>query len=526
MRVLVIGNIASVHIYNFIRYTILKMPADEVVLFNTNVSDLHGQTNYIEYYQKKNVRLFAVSGYFDNLASGYTELKSIGHFDVCHIHFLDRPAMLIGKLIARYCNVIIANYWGSDWLRADSRLRCLQEELLDISDYIVSDSRQICYQLREYYTGKFDSLIRFARFNVPVIELLRQNKVNENRKKQFRQKYTIPEDKLTIVVGYNGGTAHQHLRIIDAIEKISHELKMSIFIIIPASYGLTEPYLVQLKNNLIQIDIPFLIIKDYLSDLDVACLRCITDIFINMQTTDAYSNTILEYSYLNKCVINGEWLDYTDLEKAGAFYEKIDSFESLPDVLSKVLQCFGKETQKFKNNSLAVERYQNINSRLEIWTDMYFKSNSVEEETLQNRKNVVSERSKESLNDTLKSYYLKEMLCILKLDEQIEAWIIKKSLKSLVIYGAGDIGCVLYCQFENKAIEKLYIADRSVQNVGWYPLSVLSIQDLIDIQPDAIVITPLAEAIEIKKKLSEQIQSMVYTFNEWLDEIKFGGENG
>ena len=525
MRVLVIGNIASVHIYNFIRYTIFEMPVDEVVLFNTNVNDVRGQTNYIEYYQKNNVRLFAVSGYFENLASGYAELKNIGHFDVCHIHFLDRPAILIGKLIARYCNVIIANYWGSDWLRADGRLKCLQEELLNISDYIVSDSRQICCQLKDYYAGKFDSLIRFARFNVPVIELICRNKVDENRKEQFRQKYTIPKSRLIITAGYNGGTAHQHLRIIDAIGKISHELKSSVFIIIPASYGLTEPYLVQLQNNLKQLDVPFLIIKDYLSDLDVACLRCITDIFINMQTTDAYSNTILEYSYLNKCVINGEWLNYTDLEKAGAFYEKIDSFESLPDVLSKILKCFEKETQKFKNNSLAVERYQYENSKLEIWSEMYFKSNPVDE-TQQYRKNVISEKCKDSLNDTLKSYYLKEMLCILKLEEQIGAWVVKKALKSLVIYGAGDIGCILYRQFENKGIDQLYVADRSVQNVGWFPLPVLSIQDLSVVRPDAIVITPLVETIEIKEQLSAQVQSAVYTFYEWLDEIRFGGKNG
>lgn len=517
MRILVIGDIASVHIYNFIRYTILEMPVDEVILFNTN-NDVRRKANYIEYYQKNNIRLFAVPGYFENLASEYTELKRIGYFDVCHLHFLNVNAMLIGKLIAKYCNVIISNYWGSDWLRVNSRLRYLQGELLDISDYIVSDSRQICCQLGSFFCEKYSGHVRFARFKDPVIEIIKQKKLSPESVDLFRIKYRIPSDKITLSVGYSGSPAHQHLKVIQAVKQLPVDCKASLFIIIPTTYGLADAYSLQLEHALEDAGIPFLIVKDFLCDLDIACLRSIIDIFINTQVTDAYSNTILEYSYLNKVIINGSWLDYSDLEKLGAYYERINSVADLSGILYRMLQNLEGARRRVEGNQAAVELYQSASSDTKVWQEMCFTRN--QEDGWGVKKEILSEKSKYFLGETLKSYYMKQMLCFPNLSERIKSWLARCQLNRVAIYGAGDVGYALYQQLKESLGEGLFLADQAVRSIDWYPKAVLLPESLIELQPDALLITPAAEAGAIKGEFAAKFNCTILTLPEWIDELK------
>ena len=58
------------------------------------------------------------------------------------------------KIVGKFCKRMISNYWGSDWMRADESIRFRQEELLRISDYIVSDSKDICSQINKFFLGE------------------------------------------------------------------------------------------------------------------------------------------------------------------------------------------------------------------------------------------------------------------------------------------------------------------------------------------------------------------------------------
>ena len=521
MKVLIIGNPSSGYIYSFIKYSLEKVNPSEIFLVDYLINSNPMCNRYAEYYAEAGVRVFTGCGkenLWKHIGEIYKILEAYGTFDVCHIHSLNEGSILLGKIVGKFCKRMISNYWGSDWMRADESIRFRQEELLRISDYIVSDSKDICSQINKFFLGEFDQSVRFIRFKTPVIEEIRQGHVTEHEKRRFVEKYQIGCGKIILVCGYNGNPAHQHLAVFDALEQLPDTVKASIFIVIPATYGGTEQYICELNERLKNSGIQSLVIKDYLSELEVACLRSVTDIFINMQKTDAYSGTILEYTYLNKIVINGNWLNYSDLEKAGAFYKKVDKIEELTSVIERTVTFFKEEQGKFSDNTQAVDSFQTPFERNELWKDLYQNQGDCSAYMKQQRA-AVSARNTVYLNELVKSYYMQKLLCMGDLAGKAKAWIEKTSFQSVTVYGAGHLGQVIYEQFRGSSLKSLSIADKFVRHVEWYQPEVIGIEEMKGVPPDVVIVTPVQYMAEIKAELAPQFNSNVITLDEWISAI-------
>lgn len=516
MRILIMGNLSSMYLQHFVKGTVLELGMDEIVLFNIG-KELSPSAKSVYAECSRQARLCIIAGereYAQALASGYPVLSRMGYFDVCHLHYIDEYAVQLGKLAGRFCGKILVHYWGSDWLRAGEPMRLQQSGLLRIADYIVSDSREICAQIKTYYNGEFDQRVRFIRFKAPVIEELRRKHVTEDVKSAFMEKYQIP-------CGYNGNPAHKHLEILKAIEQMDCETRNSLFLLVPATYGATSQYIDELKAELNRINIPSRIILDYLSILEVACLRSVTDIFINVQPTDAYSSTLLEYSYLNKIVVNGSWLDYSDLEKEGAFYEKVDRIADLTEVLERMVPRLEEEKLKYASNTGAADRYQIPYEGNELWEDLYCGKTTLSPSQKQSRA-AASAECLLYINELMKSCYMRRMLCIRNLEEQTGLWARKHHFKTVVVYGAGHLGQVVYEQLNGGYLDLLCVADQSVQYVEWCPTNVLSPEEIKDVRPDVVIITPALYFDEIKNSLAAQLDCELLTLDQWTGELADG----
>lgn len=497
MRVLVVADIYMIHTYNFIRETLLKLNVDEIVIWGIG-SKVEAKDSFDLFYKDNDINIIQgvldSQDKFDDLLKGLEKVKEFGWFDVCHLHFLGYSAVTIGLLVKDICGKIISNYWGSDWLRANDTQKQYQKYVLELSDYIVADSLQICRQLNEYYDEAFKEKIQYIRFQLPVVREMRSAKINDNVKRSFLNRCGIPSDKIIVTCGYNASEAHNHKDIIKAINNLSREDKDKLFVILPMTYNRdNQEYVNQIKQNLKAGAIDGTVIEDYMDFKDVALLRIVTNIFINMELTDAYSSTMIEYAYCNKITIIGSWLDYSELEKSGAYFEKVDGIDDLTRVLKESLDSFDDVQKKYLGNNMASIKFQENTAGNGLWSDIYYARPS-------------------------KS---KQMPLFESIVQRIERWIGQNNHVTVGIYGASILGGIAYQKIVNViSKENISVFDKHLYNVSWYPEEILKPEALEEKQMSVVITTPCSYMDEIKDEYRSKISSHIITYVQWLKELE------
>lgn len=497
MKILLVGDMNSIHIYNFVNETLLKMNTEKIVIWgiNSQAEKEIEESNYL-FYKKNNISLIISESHnpdkFYDLMKGYEQIKAFGTFDVCHLHFLAYSIVTIGLLVKSICKKIISNYWGSDWFRSNDTLKRYQKYLLELSDYIVADSLQICRQVNEYYKAEFNEKIKYIRFKTPVISLIGSEEINTDAKKTFLKSYNISTDKILVTCGYCASQAHDHKGIIKAMESLPDENRNKLYLIIPMTYGKHPQYMKEVRQSLKQAAVDGIIIEDYMDFNEVALLRLVTDIFINIEPTDAYSSTMLEYAYCNKITIIGSWLDYSELEKKGAYFEKVDSADELTAVLKKILDNFEKEQKKFCVNKAASEEFQENKAGNELWEKLYYEK-------------PVMDLQKMEIENT---------------QERVAQWMVKNNYQVIGIYGMGIMGGLVYRKIA-KVIgdERICVFDKNIENVSWYSGTILKPEMLEETEMSVVIVTPGSCMDQIKIEYSDKIAPVILTYVEWLAEL-------
>lgn len=529
MKILIVGDAYSVHTYNFINETLLHMGDNKIVICNFLPRAESKRRGAIQLFYENN-GIQVIQEYADapdtlqNLENGLYKIMQMGEFDICHLHFLEYTTVTVGLLVRKYTKKLIANYWGSDWFRADDALRNYQKKLLLISDYIVTDSLQIYEQAEQYYGSPISQKLRYIRFKMPVIEEIKRIEKKGAGIDAFLEKYDIPKNKLVITCGYSGSKAHMHKKTLRALCNLSGEEKRRICIVIPATYGNDAQYISELKDQLGKAEIDFKILEKYMNFIDVAGLRLATDIFINMQMSDAYSSTMIEYTYCNKVIIYGKWLDYSELEKQGAHFEKINQFEELTVVLKEYINNINKSKKKFFQNRLAAVKFQENNDKNELWVKLYQKENTeyynrVDENEILTNAAVHFEQI--ALREKQHSYIMRRIHLLQDIQDKIRQWIQKNNGHNIGIYGAGVLGEIVFRQLADIVEWKhLYVFDKNVRNVGWFPDFILEPEQMVHQQMEVVIVTPVLYGEEIKHDYKHRVPSRLLTCTEWLDELE------
>ena len=528
MRVLLIANAYSVYTMIFIKNTLLKIEnIKEIVVFHSGGVVVE---EYSRFYEKINVIVIGGKSEFkdnlENVLYHYNLIKKMGYFDVCHVHFLSYYPVLMGKLVRNNCGTLIAHYWGSDWFRVSGETRGLQAELMRVSDYVISDSLQIIKQLSGYFKKEFDSKINYIRFKLPVIEVLKDMTEEEKmkRKTSFKKQNNISCEKVVITCGYNGGRRQNHLAILAELMKLPENLSEKIVVVLPFTYGKNDKYVSEIKSKLATAKFEYCMLEEYLNFEEVASLRLATDIFINMQISDAYSSTILEYTYCNKIVVNGDWLDYSELEAFGAHYEKIKSISELSELVTDLVMRKDLYQCLAERNLLSIEGFQSEYDKNALWAEIYGSQGlkkeyfSIEELDRILMGAYIHDNKKEQINKMNLEMIL-SLLEIPSLEKRIRYWIKIKNIKTIAIYGAGIYGKVAYVKLK-ESIESIYVVDKNERSVSWYEGGILYPEQLKEIMADVVIVTPLQYMTEIKQQYKDLDDTEFIAINDWIAELE------
>lgn len=291
--------------------------------------------------------------YIRRLCSRIFIKKNITKNDVVVFHFLAPSYIKFIKQLKNKTDNIVVHWWGSDLYRSDKKDK---EKIRKINKHI--NKHILVKGMYDYFLEHFPAeanKIRYAVFGVKLLDIIKEQQVNFDPEEQ-KSKFSIPKDKIVITGAYNGSPGQQHLKIIDSLNKLPEEIKIRIFLILPMTYGCNEEYINEIKCNLKETNIEYKIIRDYLTINDLAVLRIITDITINIQITDGFSASIRESLFTGNLLIVGNWLPYDEIINWGGFFITT-SLDELNQTIENTIYNFNKLKDKTIKNSSII--YQN-----------------------------------------------------------------------------------------------------------------------------------------------------------------------
>ncbi len=310
-----------------------------------------------------------ISG-FSYMLRTYFCLRKQGPFDIIHVHYISKNALMTSLMLKTKKTKIVASFWGSDLFRkTDKHLKSLTC-LFDKIDVITYSTKRMLKAIRDIYSNRYDKKLKLALFGSEVYRIIDSVKKTKSVA-QCRTEFGLPQDKFVVAIGYNKTPNQQADIAIRAISQIDDSKKKNLHLFLQMGYGTTtNEYLSSVQTAAEQSGITFTKLERYVTMEELAQLRYGVDIFINTETTDAFSASMQEYLSAGATVMNPQWLVYDELDDNKVSYINYKTFENLPKALSEVMDTMsiGK---RISENADIIWNMSSWEANRQRWNDCY-----------------------------------------------------------------------------------------------------------------------------------------------------------
>lgn len=349
MNILILGDSNSIFLKNFCKYVLDRK--DNICIFSyTNThkfSELYVEMGIKEIYitpylDNKPLRLISIVPLSLKKMNELNKLLPFGmSIDVMHVHYVD-PSLLL-HLFAFWVTAKkrILTFWGSDIFRISE---CSKKVLIPFLHMASSIVFMISAQkdfFCDIYGNKFNKQIRIVDFGNELLDLIDSIR-SQDSKRKCKKKFGLAVDKVTIHIGYNKSETQQHIKILEQVCRLPRRISEKIQIVFPWGYGegdLENIYVEKMKSLLEGENIDYVFLKDFLQGRVLAEFRMSCDIFVYGQTTDAMSDSCLEYVYCGSLFLCPDWLwkNYLLVNRWTKKCVKYLDFFDLGDILYRIL---------------------------------------------------------------------------------------------------------------------------------------------------------------------------------------------
>lgn len=343
-----------------------------------SISLLTRSDNY-EYYAN-NLRLesgehiycFSGKRWIKNLTL-FLRLLTIPRFDIIHSLWMEDFWGRFSHLIKCKCVKWVSSVGGSDLYRdskSESR-KAFQKKILDSAEWYTSETKKTKEYFYQVYGEKYRNKPHTINvFGVDILDELEEKK--DAGLNEIKEKWKIPKDKIVISCGHNARREHNHMGMIEAIQKINPVLREKIFLIFPMTYPQgNEKYIEQVRVELEKVTSQFLILTRYMNVTEMAeTIRC-TDIMIHVQTTDQLSSTMLGHMYNGNIVIAGDWLPYESLREKGICFWSVKEISELTECIEKLCNNLEENKKKCRGNDKVVYEMSSWENAAKRWHEVY-----------------------------------------------------------------------------------------------------------------------------------------------------------
>lgn len=311
--------------------------------------------NLVNLNQKKS-RFSKVSKFFTMFKFAMKHRKK-DIVDHCEIHIPPHSfqAYILGFMLKILGAKNFLIFWGSDILKLDSKYDKRMKYLLKQSHAVSLPTDNMQEAFRNHFGNRYDDIMYNCKLGSLGFDAITETMRTSSREDCKRQ-LGIDPLQTVIAVGYNGKRRHQHLEAIKALGKLPIEIKDKITVLIHVGNECEADYMEQIKSALKENILKSCIIARPLSLEEIAPMRIATDIFLHAQISDAFASSIRECIYAGGLLINPTWINYYEYDRLGIEYIKYDSFDEIPDIVTKIF-IEGVQIDLKKNSELI---YQNF----------------------------------------------------------------------------------------------------------------------------------------------------------------------
>ena len=375
MKVLIIGDASSIFVKQYIEYVLLD-GTNQVVLLQENPLF----EGYREFYESNNVQIEPLWNKKNSFIKKIPVIRSIlgaklwcsyikkkyKHFDLIHVHGVNRSRGNIGKYLRNICDKLLVSVWGDEIFRNSPETMKKHKVYYSCADRITMATKVMVDRFNSVYNNEFAAKVSMNKFAIGLFDKIDVVK-KEFTREQICEEFGIKHPEKTLVfVGHNGREAQRHTELTKELLNLPQELKDNIILIYTMTYGVRDnAYIEEMEAAAKQTGCEYVILRDFMNEETSAKLRSICDIMLHAQLTDGFSASIQESLYSGSIIINGSWLPYNELPDYKECVVEYDDITQIGQVLQTVLENQELYKSKFKANRDILRQI----SSLEITTE-------------------------------------------------------------------------------------------------------------------------------------------------------------
>lgn len=377
MRLLLFCNPSNIHNYNYIKNILVKCDY-EITIYSYSLPYQSIKKEYIDFYERNNVKVvgghsISEEGHIKYILKSYVSIGQLsGVYDCVHVQYVSPYIAPIIYFFRKRYKRIILTYWGSDLLRSNLIFRMMCRPLIRISSWITFITSDMQNTFNEFFHINNQQNTELLDFGNMFFDSIDEKKALVNRKEStaLYAKYQLNPHKIIITIGY---CWRKQMRQMDTLEVLINSgllPRERVQFAIPA-YNIPKEEKSAFESYCSKNGYDVVVYDYFMNEDEVSGFRAITDLFINAQTTDAFSSAMTEHLYSGSLVINGSWLRYSILDEKGVYYLTFDSFDSLPSIVSKVVCDIQKEKEKASKNKEIISSFCSWNYWQDKWLQLY-----------------------------------------------------------------------------------------------------------------------------------------------------------
>jgi hypothetical protein len=294
------------------------------------------------------------------------ELKE--RYDVCQMLYLKYEYMFLINRISRTSDKLLTYVYGFSFVRI--RIKKFFRVIYDKADYIMFANASLMEEFHKRFDRAYEKKTGIYPHSLKPLETI-DRIIKTETAEESREKLGISKDVVTVVCGSNAIANQQHKKLIRALIEKEYDRKKIIFIF-PLTYGSVsyrDRIIKFIKKNLSGYETR--IFTDFMSDEDLARLRRVIDVCINVQIMDQLSGAMLESLYSGSVVITGAWLKYQDLDDIGVYMHTVDDFKELPLLVGESIDDPIGQKRLFADNPKLIGDKYNRADLIDRWLELY-----------------------------------------------------------------------------------------------------------------------------------------------------------
>lgn len=380
MKILIVGDAGSIFIKQFVEYVLVGKGHEIVIIQEA----LKVPPKYLEFYNENNVTLEPMNKGLNKLIMKLPVVRSIlgcrvwswmisrkyKEFDIVHVHGLNRSRGNAGKYLRNKTKKMIISVWGDEIFKKSKDILKKYEAYYDLADTITVSTKAMYDTFSREYSDKYKERVHTNKFAIGEFEIIDKVKEEVSRDELCKEFGISSPDKAIVLVGHNGRESQRHFEITGALKKLPREKLDKIALVYTMTYGVkSAEYLAELENEAKSLGCEYVILTEFLDELKIAKLRCMTDILLHAQKTDAFSASIQESLYAETIVFNGDWLKYTDLPDSEERLVEYSDFDDMVKKLDFVLDNIPMYKDKFKDNQAVLRNISSREVTTRAWLD-------------------------------------------------------------------------------------------------------------------------------------------------------------